>query len=219
ADRSVAITVAMLAVLKAGGAYVPIDPEHPHERIAFILADAGCRFALARGAGLACVDGGGSRALDLDSDTLLAELAAQPESNPPRSHDASSPAYVIYTSGSTGQPKGVMVEHAGLINQIAALQAHYALSAADRVLQFVSPTFDVSVEEIFTALLSGATLVLRTDEWIAGPARWCELCAQHALTVANLPTLFWQQLAQAADVAIPPALRQIVIGGDAVSPA
>ncbi len=221
--RSAELIVAILATLKAGGAYVPLDPAYPAERLSYLLGDSAPKVVLTQRELRAGLPAAAATLVEIDADA--AAWAALPAADldgadlDETADDASALAYVIYTSGSTGQPKGVMVEHAGLINQIAALQAHYALSAADRVLQFVSPTFDVSVEEIFTALLSGATLVLRTDEWIAGPARWCELCAQHALTVANLPTLFWQQLAQAADVAIPPALRQIVIGGDAVSPA
>ncbi|MET4727049.1 amino acid adenylation domain-containing protein [Lysobacter enzymogenes] len=210
ADRSVAITVAMLAVLKAGGAYVPIDPEHPHERIAFILADAGCRFALARGAGLACVDGGASRALDLDSDTLLAELAAQPESNPVRSHDASSPAYVIYTSGSTGQPKGVLVPHRGPLRLMQAVHAMLPAGPGDRVLQFTGLHFDMSVLEWLCAWTQGACLHLIERELTRSGEGLLALLAEQAIThVVAQPAVF-------APLPPPslPALRYLLLGGD-----
>ncbi len=77
-------------------------------------------------------------------------------------------------------------------------------------------TFDMSVEEIFGALLSGATLVLRSDAWIAGTAAFAALCEQYAITVANLPTVFWQQISRDAHVPLPTSLRQFMIGGEAV---
>ena len=60
-------------------------------------------------------------------------------------------AYVIYTSGSTGQPKGVLVEHRQAVNLAHATIRNVGLTAADRVLQFASLSFDVSVKDIFTA--------------------------------------------------------------------
>ncbi|MFD1299856.1 amino acid adenylation domain-containing protein, partial [Lysobacter gummosus] len=219
--RSPDMVVAVLAVLKAGGAYVPLDPSYPSERLNYLLSDSAPKVLLTHSEVRANLSAAESLTV-VEIDTDAPAWRSAPERNLDTAVlgvTAGHLAYVIYTSGSTGQPKGVMVEHRGLCNQITALQAHYALQPSDRILQFVAPTFDVSVEEIFTTLLSGATLVLRTEAWITGPSEWCALCAEHALTVANLPTLFWQQLAQAADVAIPSGLRQIIIGGDTVSPA
>ncbi|MGH8082208.1 MAG: amino acid adenylation domain-containing protein, partial [Lysobacter sp.] len=216
--RSADLLVALLATLKAGGAYVPMDPAYPPERLSYLLEDSAPKLLLTHSAVRASLPASDAlTVMEIDREAAAWQSASADDLDPAATPE--SLAYVIYTSGSTGQPKGVMIEHRGLCNQIAALQAHYDLGPSDRILQFVSPTFDVSVEEIFTALLSGATLILRTDEWITGPAQWCALCAQHGLTVVNLPTLFWQQLAQAPEVAIPEGLRQIVIGGDTVSPA
>src|SRR6202008_1692475 len=68
-------------------------------------------------------------------------------------------AYIIYTSGSTGEPKGVEVEHRGLVNHALAFAAPCGLTPGDRLLQFLSPSSDAAAEEIFPALASGATLV------------------------------------------------------------
>ncbi|WEF35134.1 non-ribosomal peptide synthetase [Pseudoduganella chitinolytica] len=215
-ERCIDVIVAMLATLKAGAGYVPLDPAQPVERLAHMLVDSAPvvlltqqplreRLPVPPGCHVATLD-----SLDLDGlpehDPGCAEVGLA----------ASHLAYVIYTSGSTGTPKGVMVEHRQLWHQVAALRELYGVTPADRVLQFCALTFDVSVEEIFGTLLHGATLVLRTDAWVTDPAGWCRLCAEHQLTVANLPTLFWQRMALEPDVAMPAQLRQIVIGGDAV---
>jgi len=219
--RSPEMVVGILAVLKAGGAYVPLDPDHPRERLQYMLGDSAPRVLLTHG--------GLPAGLDLPADLAVLDFGDKPcpwarssTRNPCVAAVGVVPhhlAYVIYTSGSTGNPKGVMIEHRTLSHQITALQAHFGFGPSDRMLQFAAATFDMSVEEIFSALLSGATLVLRTEDWIAGPTQWCALCRDHALTVANLPTLFWQQLAQAPTVAIPAGLRRIIIGGDAVNAA
>ncbi|MFP1953471.1 amino acid adenylation domain-containing protein, partial [Lonsdalea quercina] len=214
--RCVDMVVAVLAVLKAGGAYVPIDPDYPADRINYILDDSQPRVVVTRAAlwqGHASeiamldpdsLDGAGPWPVT-DLDTLALGLSA---------HHL---AYVIYTSGSTGKPKGVMIEHRHLCHQVTALQHRYALNAHDRVLQFAPFTFDMSVEEIFGALCSGAALVLRTDEWVSDASMFWQLCQDHAITVANLPVVFWNTLIRDGSAAIPNGVRQVMIGGEAVS--
>ncbi|HWW73634.1 MAG TPA: amino acid adenylation domain-containing protein, partial [Duganella sp.] len=223
-ERGMDMMVALMATLKAGGAYVPLDPVYPEERLAYMLEDSAPvvvvtqarlqdRLRPPQGCGAIVLDG---------TTWERSAWAALPTSNPDPNEvrlDPSHLAYVIYTSGSTGMPKGVMVEHRQLWHQAAVLNEVYGFTPADRVLQFCALTFDVSVEEIFSALLHGATLVLRTDAWVTDPQGWCRLCAAHELTVANLPPLFWQRLALEPEVAIPSHLRQIVIGGDGVGAA
>ncbi|MEU1517123.1 non-ribosomal peptide synthase/polyketide synthase, partial [Streptomyces sp. NPDC005811] len=136
--RSVDLVVGILGTMKAGAAYLPVDPDYPAARRAFMLADA--RPALVvEAAGLG--DG-------------------RPETPPEVALDVRHPAYVIYTSGSTGRPKGVVVTHAGIAHLVAAQVERFAVDARSRVLQFASPSFDASVSELYTALLTGATLVL-----------------------------------------------------------
>ncbi|WP_264935943.1 AMP-binding protein, partial [Streptomyces sp. A012304] len=136
--RSVEQVVAVLGTMKAGAAYLPVDPAYPRARIDLMLADA--RPALV-------VDG------PLATDGC-------PDCDPGVAVDARHPAYVIYTSGSTGRPKGVVVPHAGIAHLVAAQVERFAIDATSRVLQFASPSFDASVSELYTALLTGAALVL-----------------------------------------------------------
>ncbi|MFF1950963.1 non-ribosomal peptide synthase/polyketide synthase, partial [Kitasatospora herbaricolor] len=138
--RSVEAVVAVLGVLKAGAAYLPVDPSYPRSRIDFMLADA-------------------RPALMVDDPAMVTE-GEWPDTDPQVAPDARHPAYVIYTSGSTGRPKGVVVAHSGVASLVAGQIERFAIDADSRVLQFASPSFDASVSEICTALLSGATLVL-----------------------------------------------------------
>ncbi|WP_248764351.1 MULTISPECIES: non-ribosomal peptide synthetase [unclassified Pseudomonas] len=209
-ERSPEMIVGILAILKAGGAYVPLDPNYPQDRLQHMLDDSSPRVLLSQG-NLA------EQLPPLSIPHLRLEDTPGNDANPRISGLTSRHlAYVMYTSGSTGKPKGVMLEHRSVCNQIGALQERYGLNPQDRVLQFATMTFDMSVEEIFGALLSGATLVLRSDAWIAGTAAFAALCEQYAITVANLPTVFWQQVSRDADVALPTSLRQFMIGGEAV---
>ncbi|HET7463026.1 MAG TPA: amino acid adenylation domain-containing protein, partial [Longimicrobium sp.] len=218
AERSPELVAALLAVLKAGGAYVPLDPAYPEERLRELMEDSAPVAVLAHGSLVGRFAGAGVPVIEVDA--AAPAWAAGPETDPGRG--ALQPghlAYVIYTSGSTGRPKGVMVSHRAVHRQLAAIQAGFGLRASDRFLQFASFAFDASVEEIFGALATGAALVLRTDAWLEGAQAFWSRCAESGVTVADLPTRFWQLLLDDPAPAIPPCLRLLAIGGEAVDPA
>ncbi|WP_374336810.1 amino acid adenylation domain-containing protein [Leeia sp.] len=202
--------IALLGILKAGAAYVPIDPDWPADRQQAVLHDSAAVLLLGVDALPQCT----VRQLP-----LAAWQAALPgQDSHPLALEQAGLAYCLYTSGSTGAPKGVMVGHQQVLHQLAALQAHYTLSTADRVLQSAALTFDVSVGEIFMAWSAGACLVLREEAWMDSLPRWVSAASQAGITVADLPTAFWSTLAQEASLTLPPSLRLILIGGEAVSP-
>ena len=215
-ERGPAMIEAMLAVLKAGGAYVPLDPGYPRERLQFVLEDSQAQVVLKAGARRMFSDGSKVPVLDLGTDETA--WAGEAESNLKREETGANPesmAYVIYTSGSTGQPKGVMVEQHSICNRIRVLQSDCGFKAEDRILQFTSITFDVSLEEIFGALLCGAALVLREDSWLRSPEDFLERCRNSKASVLDIPTRFWQSLAEST-ARIPECARLIIIGGDAL---
>ncbi|MGZ8941903.1 MAG: non-ribosomal peptide synthetase [Methylobacter sp.] len=219
-ERSLNMVVGLLAILKAGGAYVPLDPSYPKERLAFMLKDCDPLVLLTQGK-LESLFEGMTKALpviDLEADSL--PWAVQPDINLNRYHvglTSTHLAYVIYTSGSTGVPKGVMIEHKGVCNMITDLIKRYTIGNKDRLLQFASIAFDVSVEEIFVALISGASLVLRNENWLAGDAsEFWALCEKNGISIVNLPTFFWQQLIQEDQAVIPSTINAIIIGSEAV---
>ncbi|HEX6912720.1 MAG TPA: amino acid adenylation domain-containing protein, partial [Longimicrobium sp.] len=213
-ERGAGMVVALLGVLKAGGAYVPLDPAHPDDRLRHVLQDSAPAALLAQAATAGRFAWAGVPLVAMDADE--AWWADQPETEPEGTgvHPRHL-AYVIYTSGSTGRPKGVMVEHHSVCQQVAAVRQVFGLRPGERSLQFASVTFDASVEEIFGALLSGCTLVLRGEDWIDDAGAFWARCRAHGVNVMDLPTRFWQLLA-ADPRPLPACVRLVVIGGEAV---
>ncbi|CAJ4935508.1 D-alanine--poly(phosphoribitol) ligase, subunit 1 [Burkholderia pseudomallei] len=160
--RGVEMMTGLLAILKAGGAYVPLDPGYASERLRAILDDSRPAIVLADAAGRTALDAlaGAPPIADLQADA--SRWSALP-STPPRVEGLTPRhlAYVIYTSGSTGQPKGVMVEHASVVNLWRALdEAIYRTHpSARRVSLNASIAFDSLVKQ-WVQLLSGRTLVV-----------------------------------------------------------
>jgi len=201
--------VALLAVLWAGGAYIPLDPAGPVLRTAAVLADAEPMLIITLRAHAALARG----------DVLCLDDAATGDGDPMTSPSpVGELAYVIYTSGSTGRPNGVMIDRTALAHFVAAASTRYSIEANDRVLQFAPLHFDASVEEIFLPLCAGATLVLRTDAMIESLPHFLDACAQLRISVLDLPTAFWHELAWCVgegQASVPACIRLVIIGGEA----
>ena len=145
--------ISQLAALKAGAAFCPISLDVPEERLRFILGDVKAKVLLTttslrdklpklKGISIISVD---EARIDIDCTDEFVNI------------DPSHPAYVMYTSGSTGQPKGVVISHSAATQALLAHDRH--IPNFSRFLQFASPTFDVSIFEIFFPLFRGCTLV------------------------------------------------------------
>src|SRR6185369_5087044 len=156
-ERSVAMVVGLLGILKAGGAYVPLDAQYPEERLRFMLADAQVGVLLTQEQLLGRLPAPEAQVVCLDRD--WSAIGQQSRANAEVVVDVGNPAYIIYTSGSTGRPKGVMNSHEGLYNRLMWMQEAYKLTAADRVLQKTSFSFDVSVWEFFWTLTFGFRMI------------------------------------------------------------
>lgn len=214
-ERSLDVTVGMLAILKAGAACLPMDPTYPQERLDFMLKDAGVMLLVTQRRlaeqqfqglpGVICVDADKS-AISQEDPKGVVNLAA-----------AENLAFVIYTSGSTGAPKGVLLTHRGLVNHHVAAARYYNLTPQDRVLQFASLSFDIALEEIFPTLISGARVVFRPDDLLIVGRHFVEWVEKRRITVLDLPTAFWHELVRELSSVceqMPPALRLLIVGGD-----
>ncbi len=219
-ERSLDMIIGILGILKAGGAYVPLDINYPKERITYILEDTQLSILLTQSQLLEQLPAFQGITICLDQD--WSTIAKQSTVSPLVEVDQHNLAYIIYTSGSTGQPKGVMIEHRSVVNYILTTIREYGITSEDQILQFSSICFDASVEEIFVSLLSGATLVLRTEEMLRSSEYFWQCCQKWQLTVLGIPTAYWHQLASELTPDTLPILSKIkliVIGGEAIQPA
>jgi amino acid adenylation domain-containing protein len=218
-ERCADTIVAILGVLKAGSACLPLDPAHPRERFDVILANAGFRTLLTQRPFA-------SQFLGADLKLIFVEEALAAPFTPSQNRSAATAAatdlcYVIYTSGSTGVPKGVALEHRSVVNLVESARWIFNVSQADSILQFCALIFDISIVEIFAALCSGATLVLRNDQWLGSVAGFLSHCADQGVTIMDLPTTYFHELVLGLDGQahrLPFCIRLIATGGEALLP-
>ncbi|MEM7593941.1 MAG: amino acid adenylation domain-containing protein, partial [Cyanobacteria bacterium P01_A01_bin.83] len=218
-ERSLEMVVGLLGILKAGGAYVPLDPAYPPERLSYMISDADISVLVTQTKWDSQLPKHQAQIICLDSDWQKITFCS-PE-NPNVQNKAENLAYVIYTSGSTGKPKGVMISHQALSNFTQTAIAEYGITDSDRLLQFASINFDAAVEEIYPCLSRGATLVLRTEAMLADLKTFFRFCEDLSLTVLDLPTAYWHQLAtelSSRRIPVPQSLRLVIIGGEKVLP-
>ena len=213
-SRGARYAEAALAVLKADACYLPLDPVQPSRRLTALVHAADARLLLTDSAQEAERFAGSALPV-LRLDTL--ELAGLPDRDPERRSEPDNLAYVIFTSGSTGEPKAVAVPHRALANHAQAVRDRYALTGADRVLQFAPVNFDVSLEELYPTWLAGACVVVLPEPTPA-PEALARTLAAERVSVANLPAGYWQQWTTAlARCPVPSSLRLLVVGSERVN--
>ncbi|TRW90218.1 non-ribosomal peptide synthetase [Candidatus Methylobacter oryzae] len=211
-DRSADMIVAVLGVLGSGAAYLPIDPHNGEDRIRYMLNDGNVGMLLTQAHLQPALEVYGCRTLAVDRPVPASDTELRREAGPQH------PAYVIYTSGSTGKPKGVVISQRSLLNLCHAMTEQYGITERDRILQFASLSFDMSVEEIFPYLLAGAGVVIRRDDDIEVD-NFYRLVVDNGVSILNLPPQFYSVIA-----ALEPErqqrlfsqLRLISFGGEAL---
>ncbi len=129
---------------------------------------------------------------------------------------SSNTAYVIFTSGSTGRPKGVAVPHAAVVNQMLWKRDHFGLGAGDAVLLKTAATFDLSVWEFWSALVSGGRVVIASADGHRDPAYLNALIAEHGVTTLHVvPSMLEALLVESSGV-LPRSLRRVLAIGEAL---
>ncbi|MFD6158646.1 non-ribosomal peptide synthase/polyketide synthase [Nocardia sp. NPDC060256] len=215
--RSIDLVVAMYAVIRAGGAYVPIDPDHPVDRIIYTVDTAApVAILTTAGAGLPIETSVPTLEVDRLDLTGLAATAID-DATRIRPLRPDHPAYVIFTSGSTGLPKGVTVPHSAIVHQLAWLRAYFALGPADRVLLKTPATFDLSVWEFWSPLVTGGRLIVTEPGAERDPVQLRALIERHRVTVLYaVPSLIGMLLSA---VSLPIPLNKVLAIGEALPPA
>ncbi|SNT60962.1 amino acid adenylation domain-containing protein/thioester reductase domain-containing protein, partial [Asanoa hainanensis] len=212
-ERGFDLLVALVGVLKTGAAFVVMDTSHPQQRLAFVLSDTAAKVVLTTSTlqpRLPEPDGWSPLRMDTDWATIE-HAAAEPL---PELADENSLAYVLYTSGSTGKPKGVMIEHHALTTFTIWLRNLFHFGPGTRMAHHMAMIFDFAVGEIFTGLVSGATLVFVPEEArLSPPALGDLLLDEHINYLGGPPAVLG---------AIPPhpypELTYMIAGGEAVPP-
>ena len=213
-ERSPEMILAVLAILKAGGAYLPLDPSYPTERLGLMVERGGASIIVTQKSLVSRIPTGEAVCCCLDNlDQFLTEQKQESLSSISSPENA---AYVLFTSGSTGVPKGVLMEHRPLVNLLSWQAETFASRAAARTLQFAPLSFDVSFQEIFSALCFGGTLVIIGEaERRDAKALWA-LLNEKAVERMFLPFIALQQLAEASqdDAVTIESLREIITAGE-----
>ncbi|NIM14873.1 MAG: amino acid adenylation domain-containing protein [Candidatus Aminicenantes bacterium] len=195
-ERSIEMIIGILGILKAGGAYLPIDLEYPAERIKFIMADSGAKILLTNL----------SEGHHIHHSSFI-------------THHSGNLAYVIYTSGSTGSPRGVLVEHGGVVNTLYWRTNEYRLGTDDAVLQLFSFSFDGFVTSFFTPILSGSRVVLLAEGQQGDVFRIKDTAIKEKVThFICVPSLYASllDLCSSGDLA---GIRVVTLAGEPVKPA
>ncbi|MDT5118561.1 MAG: glycopeptidolipid biosynthesis protein, partial [Mycobacterium sp.] len=179
--RSAEAIMSILAVLKTGAAYLPIDPAHPDARIGFMISDAAPVAALTTAELSSRLGGYDLLVIDVEDPVV--------DDQPSTALPAPLPddlAYLTYTSGTTGVPKAVTVTHHNVTSLMDALHADLPVGPGQVWSQWHSLVFDVSVWEIWGALLHGGRLVMVPEAVASSPDDLHELLVTEKVSVLCL---------------------------------
>lgn len=218
-ERSLDMMVGILGILQAGGAYVPLDPDYPDDRLAHMLQDSQTDIVLTqeklqdklsnlitKDTKLIVLDEHWSEISDCVAELKVKQVKLQQEV---KSHHL---AYMIYTSGSTGKSKGVGIEHKGVINMILSQIEGFSITKDDNCLQNFSFCFDGAVSEMYLALLSGASLIITSNDEKRDPIKFVNCLTKHNVSVATITPSF---LAAIGEKSLP--LRVIITAGESAN--
>lgn len=214
-ERSFELMIGLYGILKAGAAYLPLDPDYPSDRLAFMAQDAKLNVILTQENFLKkhpVLAEANRQMICFDRD--IEWIEKQSTHNPMIAKDPVQAIYVLYTSGSTGNPKGVILEHRGIVNRIDWMQKKYRLTPKDKVLQKTPFTFDVAGWEFFWPLVVGAQLVIAKPQGHKDPRYLIETIKRENITTIHFVPAMFQVFLEEQGVSRLRSLKRVFCSGE-----
>ncbi|MBQ3135946.1 MAG: amino acid adenylation domain-containing protein [Clostridia bacterium] len=193
---------ALFGILKTGAAYLPIDPDHPEDRIKYMLSDSGAKLCITKD----------------NVDELLSNTKTV---NPVNTSESEDICYCIYTSGSTGKPKGTLITHRNVSNYVSANERNvfYGITGKDSnsILSVTTVGFDIFVTESILPLVNGMEIILADEEQSKIQSKLSELIIEHPVDVLQTtPTKMKAFITDKASLDYLKSFKVIILGGEAL---
>ncbi|SED57850.1 non-ribosomal peptide synthetase [Pseudomonas anguilliseptica] len=215
AERGLELLCLMVATLRAGAAWLPLEPTQPPARWQHVLNRANRPLVICNEVHRAALAEHYDGPIAVPAELLARSVDGQLPTTPARPEQL---AYVLFTSGSTGQPKGVMVNRAGMLNNMLAKLAPLGLSEEDVIAQSAPACFDISVWQTLTAPLFGACVEIIQDAVVRDPQALLALLASRRISLLEpVPALLHALLEVQGERQVElPALRWVLPTGEAL---
>lgn len=212
-NPSMEMLIGVFGILKAGGAYVPLDPQYPSERIKYMLEDSGTSLLITQPELVADIEFEGE-VIDI-TDNELYNGDCSNLANVNRPEDL---AYIIYTSGSTGMPKGVMIEHRGVVNYIRGMSEHIDFSVGKSILAVTTMCFDAFVDETLLPLSKGLKVVIADEQQRKDPKLLAELILKNKINILQTTPSRLKILTELKELDFLGVVDEFIVGGEAFPP-
>lgn len=217
AEKSISTLCAFFGIVEAGGFYVLLNPELPQYRLEQIQSVLQAEYIITdeEHKPLALSLASEEKILDI-SELIQTEANEQRLSLIRQSMIDTSPLYANFTSGSTGVPKGVLVSHRSVLDFISVFTDEFGIDETDIIGNQAPFDFDVSVKDIYSAMRTGATLVIIPKPLFSSPAKLVDYICDH-----NVTTMIWAVSAvclisafHGLDYRVPSSVKRILFSGE-----
>jgi acyl-coenzyme A synthetase/AMP-(fatty) acid ligase len=182
------LVIAQLAVIRAGLTCVPMGLSLPKLRLIDMLNDIRAKYVL-------------SDRNNITDDTEFTLIPISGNSSPEYESDAQEDgqvngvsqhdelheyrSHILFTSGSSGKPKAVQIPERTVLHLVTNTPIT-PLRDSDRVSLINSPGFDISIFEVFSALVAGAAMIPVPRMVVADPFMFREFVTEKKLWIVFL---------------------------------